>query len=367
MLVADGAPAAGVTDPGWYQRPKVSGDLRIIHVAPTDSLQAAFDRAAPGDTILLEPGRHEVTGNLVLRNSGTRDAWIKIMTAPGERRAVIDLNGSGEFRISASYVLLRRVKIRHGGGNNLHIAPGAADIRDVVVAKVDIRALDWGPGAAVKINRNGPLHVRRVYLIDNDLSQSISNAVVDGVGVRKIVVRGNKIHDNAVGSHGIFFKGGSWRILIEDNEIYGIRGNAALQLGGNTGPDFFDPMWPQWEGVNQVARNNHLYDFDDSAFEVRGVLRGKIYDNRVETPTTFAIFRLQCGEVAGGQGSSGNDKIRIRDNVIEATGDPQYARNDCGPVDITFARQTWIGQFHNAGNPGPNIPTFPLPGDTVIP
>ena len=77
--------------------------------------------------------------------------------------------------------------------------------------------------------------------IGNNVSQALSNAVVDGVGVRKTVVRSNKIHDNAVGSHGIFFKGGSSKILIEKNDIYGIRQNAAVQLGGNTGPKFLRP------------------------------------------------------------------------------------------------------------------------------
>lgn len=366
MLFATAAPAIAAP-PAWHKKPVVRGDLRTITVNPGESIQAAFDAARPGDTIQLGPGRHVVNGNLVLRNSGTPDAWIQVKTVPGEPRAIIDLNGSGEFRLSGSFLMLRRVKIRNGGGNNLHIAPEGGHQTHVIVRWVDIRSLNWGPGAAVKLNRNGQYNMKRIYLIQNNLSEAISNAVVDGVGVRKVVVRGNKIHDNAVGSHGVFFKGGSSRILIEGNDIWGIRQNAALQLGGNTGPSFFDPLWPNWEGSNQVARNNHIWDFDDSAFEIRGVRKGRIYNNQVETQTTFAIFRLQCGEIAGGGGQSGNDNIIIRDNVIEATGDPQYARNDCGPVDITFARQTWIGAFHNSPSAGPNIPTFPLPGDTVIP
>ncbi|NND01549.1 MAG: hypothetical protein HKN91_02065 [Acidimicrobiia bacterium] len=365
-LLTTVAPAASAA-PGWHKTPAAHGDLRTIDVAVGDSIQAAFDLAQPGDTILLAPGRHEVNGNLVLRNSGTSDAWIKVKTQPGERRAVIDMNGTGEFRISGSYVQLKRVKIRNGGGNNLHIAPEGGDLTHVIVRRVDIRSLDWGPGAAIKLNRNGEHDVRRVYLIENNVSEALSNAVIDGVGVRKVVARRNKIHDNAVGSHGIFFKGGSSNILITGNEIWGIRQNAALQLGGNTGPNFFDPLWPNREGFNQVARNNDIWDFDDSAFEIRGVKKGRIYNNRVDTQTSFAIFRLQCGEIAGGGGQSGNDDIIIRDNTIEASGDPQYARNDCGPVDITFLRQTWIGQFHNSGSAGPNIPTFPLAGDTAIP
>ena len=358
--------AADPGDPGWYELPKTKGDLRIVNVPAGGDLQGAFDDALPGDTILLGPGVHPINGNLVLRNSGTKKAWIKIKTQPGQPRAIIDLQGSGEFRISGSYVLLKRVVIRNGGGNNLHIAPESGEVRDVVIRKTKIHGLVWGPGAAIKLNRANDYKVRRVWLIDTNVSQAISNAIIDGVAVRKVAARGNKIHDNVVGSHGIFFKGGSSKILIEENRIWGIRQNAALQLGGNTGPNFWDPGFPLWEGVDQVARRNVIFDFDDSAFEIRGVLRGEIYENEVDTQTTFAIFRLQCGNRSGG-GQSDNDDISIHDNVITATGNPQYARNDCRPVNIGFDSQTWIGTFHNSGSPGPNIPPFPLPGDTVVP
>ena len=188
-----------------------------------------------------------------------------------------------EVRTSGSYVLLKRVVIRNGGGNNLHIAPESGEVRDVVIRKTKIHGLVWGPGAAIKLNRANDYKVRRVWLIDNNVSQAISNAIIDGVAVRKVAARGNKIHDNVVGSHGIFFKGGSSKILIEENRIWGIRQNAALQLGGNTGPNFWDPGFPLWEGVDQVARRNVIFDFDDSVFEIRGVLRGEIYENEVDS------------------------------------------------------------------------------------
>ncbi len=179
------------------------------------------------------------------------------------------------------------------------------------------------------------------------------------------VVRGNDIHDNAVGSHGVFFKGGSAEILIEANLIRGIRANAALQLGGNTGSGFFDPAYAQWEGVDQVARNNVITDFDDSAVEIRGVLRGEVYHNTIVTQTTFAIFRLSSGNTDSG-GISGNDVITITNNLVVATGgDPQYARNDGGATDIAFGRHLWAGELHNSGAPTPGIPIFPQPNDLI--
>ncbi len=244
------------------------------------TLAEVFATAQPGDQILLEAGTHLQSGNLAINRSGTADNWIEIKAAPGVS-PIIDLSSTGEFRISGSYVALVGVDIRNGGGNNLHIAPDSSDVHHVYVADTVIHDLAWGPGAAIKINRNNAADagVGLICLEGNDVSEAISNAVIDGVGVDGAVVIGNDIHDNAVGSHGIFFKGGSADILIEGNVIRGIRGNAALQLGGSTGAAFWNPLYPAWEGVDQIARNNIITDFDDSAVEIRGVDGATVYNN----------------------------------------------------------------------------------------
>ena len=342
---------------------------RQIVVRPGESptLADAFADARPGDHIVLEAGIHRPGGNLVMSQSGLPSAWIQIKAAPGTL-PVIDLEGAGEFRIGASYVSLHGVEIRNGGGNNLHIAPGSADVHHVHVADTLIHDLAWGPGAAIKINRNNlqGTGVGTICLENNDVSEAISNAIIDGVGVAGAVVIGNDIHDNAAGSHGIFFKGGSSDILIEGNLIRGIRANAALQLGGNTGAAFWDPAYPSWEGVNQTARNNIIADFDDSAVEIRGVDGAYVYNNTIVTQTGFAIFRLQNGNNASG-GSSGNDGVHISSNLVVGTGgDPQYARNDGGAATITFGPQLWAGTFHNSGSSTPGIPSFPQPADFIV-
>ncbi len=343
--------------------------IRQITVTPGQqpTLAEAFATAQPGDQILLEAGTHLQSGNLAINRSGTADNWIEIKAAPGAS-PIIDLSSTGEFRISGSYVALVGVDIRNGGGNNLHIVPDSSDVHHVYVADTVIHDLAWGPGAAIKINRNNAADagVGLICLEGNDVSEAISNAVIDGVGVDGAVVIGNDIHDNAVGSHGIFFKGGSADILIEGNVIRGIRGNAALQLGGSTGAAFWNPLYPAWEGVDQIARNNIITDFDDSAVEIRGVDGATVYNNTIVTQSNFAIFRLQVGNNASG-GSSGNDNIYISSNLVVATGgDPQYARNDGGSAAIVFGPQLLAGTLHNSGAATPGIPSFPQPDDAVV-
>lgn len=316
---------------------------------------------------MLASGTHATSGTLVLNTSGTPTDCIQVVADAGAS-PVLDMEGSGEFRISGSYVSLTGIDISNGGGNNLHIAPESDDIRQIYIADNTIHDLASGPGAAIKINRNNTTGagVATVCLEHNDVSEAISNAIIDGVGVDGAVVIGNDIHNNAVSSHGVLFKGGSSNILIDGNLIRGIRANAALQLGGNTGASFWNPAYPQWEGVDQIARNNIIVDFDDSAIEIRGVNGAKVYNNTIVTQSTFAIFRLQKGNNPSG-GSSGNNNIDISSNLIIGTGgNPQYACNDGGAATITFGPQPWAGLFRNAGGPGPGIPSFPQSDDVVV-
>ncbi len=361
----------GGNDPAFYATPIVSGTgLRTINVPTSGSptLQGAFDSALPGDTIVLAAGTHRFNSNVVLSRSGNSAAWIEIRGADGNR-PIIDLQGAGEFRISASYVLLENVEVIGGGGNNIHIAPDSSSISNVIVRDVKVSGLISGPGAAIKINRNNTTSsaVSLVYIENCDVSDAIGNAVIDGVGVIQAVVRDCWIRDNAVGSQGIFFKGGSDGILIENNLISGIRGNAALQLGGNTGASFWNPVQPNFEGVGQVARNNLIADFDDSAIEIRGVSGASVYHNTIVTQSTFAVFRLQNGNNASG-GSSDNENVDIANNlvIVVAGGNPQYARNDGSSTSVTFRNQLWSGDLRNSGTPTPGIPTFPIPGDLVV-
>ncbi len=359
-------------DPAWYATPEPVGlGRRVVTVTPGGSptLAEALADLRPGDIVELAGGTHVNTmGNLMVRSPGTETEWIAIRGAEGSR-PVIDLDGHGELRISGSYVLLEHLEIVDGSGNNLHIAPEETTISNIVVRDLHIHDLRDGPGAAIKVNRNNDeaAGVSRVYIEDVDVSESLANAVIDGVGASYAVVRDSYIHDNEPGSHGVFFKGGSDHVLIEGNLIRGITQNAALQLGGNTGFGFFNPSWPDWEGVDQTARNNVIADFTDSAVEIRGVYDGRVYHNTIVTQTGFAIFRLSCGNTDMA-GLSSNTDIDISNNLVIGTGgDPQYARNDCDAENIRFGPQGWFGPFHDSGSPTPLVPAFPQVFDVSAP
>jgi hypothetical protein len=365
------APLSGAAyanaDPSWFRTPEPQGTgARKISVTSGQSLQEAFDKAKPGDVIEIGSGEYRATNGVALFNSGTPSQWITVRAAPGATPR-INLNNTGSFQIAASNVVVEGLEIVNGKGDNLHISPWKGSIRNIVVRGMKIHSLRTGSGAAIKINRNNPIKadVENVYIEDSDMQQPINNAVVDGVGVTTAVVRNCWIHNPTPGNSGIFFKGGSSRILIEDNLISGIRGNSALMLGGNSGPQYFDPNVPAQEGVDQVARNNIIADYNNSAIEVRGVLRGLIYHNTIVGNSPYAAFRLSYGNNASG-GQSSNQQIEISDNLVIHTASTPllYAWNDGNVGNFSVGPQVWAGLFKQYERNG--LPIFPQSFDKQV-
>jgi hypothetical protein len=361
-------------EPAFYATPKVVSGEHVIDVLRGDSLKRIVTAAEPGDVIQLGAGTYAAPGGLSLTRSGRADAWI-VLRGSGKTRPAIDLAG-GELHIGASFVLLENLEIVNGTGNNIHVVPpnGRTPISNIVLRGLKSAEMGRGTGAALKIaglwNSGHGAPTELVYVEDCDLSGSRDNAIVDAVGVRRSVVRRCWIHEPvriSQKSPGIFFKGGSSEILIERNLVSGIRGNAAVMVGGDTGAKWFDARnaAPKLEGADQLIRNNLVADFDDAAFEVRGVRGARIVANTVVTSaSSFAIFRLTWG--GSGSGSRiGNSDIEIADNLVIATRGPKFALND-GNEDATvrFGPQLWAGRFARGGGGG--IPPFPQEQDTTV-
>ncbi len=368
------APPPSSSDPAWYKTPTVTGASRLVRITPGTNLQTALNAMVPGDILELAAGTYAAPNYPGIEKSGTASAWVVVRGAAGSR-PVIDLQNSGELHVGASYLLLENVEVRNGKGNNLHVVPraGAGPLTHVILRNVVSTKMASGTGAAVKAagswsyGSGAPLDY--FYVEGCELAGSPSNAIIDAVAVRHAVVRDCWLHDPinvTLKSPVIFFKGGSSDTLIERNLIEGARGNGAVMVGGDTGGQWFDGLYysNKIEGVNQVIRNNLIADFDDSAFEIRGVKNAKIHGNTIVTQTSFSIFRLTWG----GSGSGvkiGNYGVDIANNLVLTTGRPSYARND-GNVDATvrFGTQLWGGSF--AAGYGPGVPTFPQPKDVQL-
>jgi hypothetical protein len=356
----------------FYTTPPVVGASHVISVGPSDDLRKAIAAAHPGDVFELRAGTYSMR-LLSIVASGTPKNWIVIRGAAGSR-PVIDLLNSCELSISGSYILLQNLDVKNGAGNNLHIIPNGAKtpLTNVIIRDVKSYGLASGTGAALKIAGNWRwgkgVPTDGIYIEDSDFSGSRGNAIIDAVAVRHAVVRNCYLHDGVNGRlrcPGIFFKAGSSDILIEGNLIRGIRGNSAIMVGGDSRQDYFDALYakPPVESVHQVVRNNLLADFDDSAFDIRGVHGARIYNNTIVTQTSFCIFRLTWGD-GGTSFPSGNYDVDISNNLVLCTGSPRFAENDGnGDATVRFGPQLWGGSLGQSSGAG--IPTFPLPNDVA--
>jgi hypothetical protein len=373
VSVALALPKEPPKEPAFYATPKVVANGSVIEIGIGDSLKNTLKGAQPGDVVLLHSGTYPASGGLEITRSGTADAWVVLKGKPGTR-PVIDLNG-GELHIGASYVLLENLEVVNGTGNNIHIIPDNArtPISNIILKNVRSAEMARGTGAALKIAgnwRNGHgVPTEQVYVEGCELTGSRDNALVDAVAVRKSVVRNCWIHDAvriSMKNPGIFFKGGSSDILIEKNLISGIRGNAAVMIGGDTDKPWFDALYVEkkLEGANQVVRNNIICDCDDAVFEVRGAKGVKIFDNTVVTASAFAIFRFTWG--GGGSGEKiGNDDVEIANNLVVATKGPKFALNDGNEdMKVKFGPQLWAGRFSRAEGRG--LPRFPGDRDVSV-
>ncbi len=357
-------------DEAKYRVPTVVGDEKIIDIDPGDvaRFQDLLNEARPGYTFRLGDGEYKLSG-LRLGVSGNDAHWIKMIAAE-DARPRLNMQGQGDFHVSGSYIYLQGFEIYGGQKSNLRIASTTRTLNNVYANKLKLHSLQGGQGASLKIQRNNAngVGVTNIFIENCDVSQSTTTSIIDGIGVNTVVLRNNFIHTDSGFAAGITFKGGSSRILIENNFIKGVRNNPAIIMGGRTFLNFFDSQYPDQEGVDQTARNNIIVDFDESAVSFQGIKGAKFYHNTIVTNSTGPIFNFTEGNTNDGSKTSKNQDIAIENNlVISRAASSTYAHNEAGLVPgLHFGRQMWIGSFTNAAHGRVSIPQFPLSVDTQL-
>lgn len=354
-----------------YRAPVVTGDEVVVNVDPDDSkkFQNILEKAKPGDTLRLADGEYK-TGALRLIVSGKPNHWIKIVAAEGAKPK-INLLGEGDFHVSGSYIYLEGIEIFNGQKTNLKIASTTHTLTNIYAKKIKLHTLQGGPGSSLKIQRNNAngVGVSNIFIENCDLSQSTTASVVDAIGVTTAVLRNNFIHTDGGFAAGVTFKGGSSRILIENNFLKGARKNPAIIMGGRTFLNFFDPQYPDQEGVDQVVRNNIIVDFDESAVSFQGVKDAKFLHNTIVTNSSGPIFNFTEGNTNDGSKASKNHQITIDNNLIISRAPLSvFAVNESGHVPgLQFGKQMWVGAFTNSTTGRISIPQFPLGADALVP
>ncbi len=147
----------------------VPDECHVILLVPTDhpTLQAAVDVAAPGDTILLEPGLHTGPGN----HDVLLDKALLVAGTAGAAECVIDAAQAGRVvLVEGAAVTLRGLTLRGGlagnpgGGALLAQAGAGVALQDCVLSG---NAAPAQSGGALRARNGATLDLVRCVVADN--------------------------------------------------------------------------------------------------------------------------------------------------------------------------------------------------------
>jgi hypothetical protein len=248
LVVAAWSCAATTTPPAG--RRGFAASAREIRVSRATPLAEAVRAARPGDVLVLEPGVHR--GGIWIETSGAPGQPI-VIRGPYEGHAIIE-GGEETLDIGggAHDLVIESLELRGSRDNVVHVQAGAHDItlRDLV-------AHDAGPdGDVFKINQAHDITIERVECYHpgprpDRPGGNPAQECIDFVHVDHAVVRQSYLHDG--GNMLLYAKGGSTRVLFEQNVIVG------------QGPEAIDPC------VGLGAWSDD-YVFEGRAYEAEDVL-----------------------------------------------------------------------------------------------
>jgi nitrous oxidase accessory protein len=262
-----------------------------LTVAPGESIQAAVERAAPGDTVRVLRGYYEE--NLRIG---------KPLTLRGVERPTVSGGLKGDtIRVAATDVTIEGLIVTDSGGDlteqnaGIYIQPGAhrAVVRDCDVA-YSLFGL-WIEGADdVVVERNlitgkrdfdSAQRGNGIQLYNTTGAKIIGNRISfvrDAIYVdvsHKALFRGNRMHHSRYGTHYM----NSYHNVWEDNDTYSNRGGLALM-----------------EVRNQVVRNNRAWGNSDHGIMLRtiqdSVVEGNVVAGNIRG---FFIYDAEYNELRG--------------------------------------------------------------------
>ena len=285
-------------------------------VQPGESIQAAVDRAAPGDVIEIERARYE--GHVLVD---------KPLTLRGIDRPTLDgLLEGNVISVRAEDVTIEGLIVANSGGDTyyqhagIYLYPGShrAIVRNcdfsytlfgLWIEKVEDVLIENNLITG-KRDFNSPLRGNGIQLYNTQRARIIGNNVSfvrDAIYVdvsHDAIFRGNILHHSRYGTHYMT----SYRNIWEDNETYYNRGGLALM-----------------EVRDQVVRNNRAWGNSDHGIMLRTIQDSVIEGNIVAgNQRGFFIYDAYFNELRGNA---------IIDNIVgihlwAGSKDNQVERND---------------------------------------
>lgn len=310
-----------------------------IRVADSQQLLLAAQEAAPGTTILLEPGQY--AGGLYLQDlAGSQENPIVIAGADVNDPPVFRGGSQALHLADCRYVTLRALRVEGFPANGINIDDGGSyetPAHNIVLE--DITILEVGPEGnhdALKMSGVDRFTVRRCHF------EGWGGSAIDMVGCHNGVVEDCRFvgRDGFSQSNGVQLKGGTARVLVHRCSFRDA-GHRSINLGGSTGLQFFRPRVDDYEAKDITVAGNR---FMGSSAAVAWVTAdgGNVHHNTIVLPETWVLRILQ--ETSDPQFQPSHGGV-FQHNVIVYDSRVQVFVNigpRTAPQTFSFRRNVWI-------------------------
>lgn len=315
------------------------------------NLSAAIAAVHPGDTIDIHAGTYP--GGLFFANiQGAVDQWITIRAF--EDDIVIFEGGNNAIQLSdPAYLHIKGLIFQHQAGNGFNTDDGGAyatPAHHIIFEDCIFRDMAAsGNNDLLKLSGLDHFEVRHCTFLNG----AAGGSGIDMVGCHNGLIKGCYFEN--LGSNSIQCKGGSEYVRIESN-FFRNGGQRTLNLGGNTGLQFFRPDTAHFEAAHlQVYANIFVGSWAPIAYV--GAVYVEVVNNTIYQPENWVIRILQetvdpsrfleCGD-----NTFRNNIIYLGDNLSTETNIGPNTR----PESFTFSNNLW----YNADSPNWNGPSIPV-------
>jgi hypothetical protein len=334
---------------------------------PFDKLLAAIQAAQPGTEVRVSGALSDSTYMKDLKGTATAPIWIT--GEPGAKIGPLQLEGAG-------YVVVQDLEVAGPTQGHVlhfyfadHLLFHRLNIHDAVLS-------------SVKASQATDVHFEDCDIYDAGKNMS-GYPLFDYVGVNTSRIVRTHFHD----SPGVMLmlKGGSSDLFLAWNEIdHQTQGGNVLELGESTGPQYFQPLDSQFEGVRLVAFANLLHDIAGPPVSFQGCKDCAAVHNTIWATNGPQLVRFLPGAAGMNSGvtTSLSEGCRFAGNIVvggQANGASLNADpGNHGPNNVidynVFLKPgslNWWGDIpqdmvHSTYDKDPKIGGAGVPGDTTV-
>lgn len=330
----------------------------VLHVGTGQKYQKfpdAVKDVKPGDTILLHPGKYDGNGriNHYYNLIGEEGKPITIMAKEAGTASFYGKYGSW-YLSKVCYLNFINLTFDNMEGNFVNIDDGGVLSHHIRFVNCTFKDLN------IAVSENADFlklsGVDHVEVLNCTFINGLGGSGIDMVGCHHGLIKGCYFEET--GMNAVQVKGGSQYVRIEGNFMKHC-GDRSVNLGGQTGPDYFRPKDAKFEAADlEVYSNIMIGTYSPVAFV--GCIRTVVANNTlIATETgkvkTYFIVRILQERVNPNRfipcgNNSFVNNIIYRGNKVS---------NDCNvgeytdPGSFTFANNLWF----NYDNPNWNGPT----------